>query len=104
MPRAPLCLGLLLLACCRGPEAEGPTVLGERQEGVATFYAATGEGACSYEASPQDLDVAAMNAAQYEGSAACGTCLQVTGPRGSVRVRVVDKCPGCASGHLDLSR
>jgi expansin (peptidoglycan-binding protein) len=45
-----------------------------------------------------------MNAPQYAGSAACGSCLSVTGPRGRVVVRVVDQCPGCASGHLDLSR
>ena len=97
---------LLLLACC-GAEEPKPAAgapLGEAQAGIATFYDATGAGNCSYEPSPQDLNVAAMNAPQYAGSAACGTCLRVTGPRGSVVVRVVDQCPGCASGHLDLSR
>ena len=29
--------------------------------------------------------------------------LEVTGPHGSVRVKVTDQCPDCASGHIDLS-
>jgi expansin (peptidoglycan-binding protein) len=27
----------------------------------------------------------------------------VTGPKGSVKVRIVDLCPGCSHGDLDLS-
>lgn len=30
--------------------------------------------------------------------------LDVTGPKGTARVKVVDRCPECAVGHLDLSR
>jgi expansin (peptidoglycan-binding protein) len=46
--------------------------------------------------------VAAMNKAQYAKSV-CGKCILVTGPKGTVKVRIVDLCPGCASGDVDLS-
>jgi expansin (peptidoglycan-binding protein) len=71
--------------------------------GEATYYAATGAGACSFDASPNDLDVAAMNMPDYAGSAVCGACATVEGPSGTITVRIVDLCPGCASGDLDLS-
>lgn len=73
--------------------------------GVATFYDADGSGNCSFEATPDDLDVAAMDLPEYNGSQACGSCLEVTGPKGKVKVRVVDSCPGCEDHgvNLDLS-
>ncbi|HLE51108.1 MAG TPA: expansin EXLX1 family cellulose-binding protein, partial [Anaerolineales bacterium] len=73
-------------------------------QGIATYYAATGAGACSFDPSPQDLMVAAMNAEQYDNAAVCGAYLYVTGPQGAVTVRIVDLCPECQAGHLDLSR
>ncbi|MDB4994267.1 MAG: extracellular endoglucanase precursor [Myxococcaceae bacterium] len=75
----------------------GPSFSGE-----ATYYAANGTGACGFPASPSDLFVAAMNKAQYSKSV-CGKCVSVTGPKGTVKVRIVDLCPGCAFGGLDLS-
>lgn len=71
--------------------------------GEGTYYAADGSGNCSFDASPGDLMVAAMNAPDYQSAALCGACLEVTGPNGSVRVRVVDQCPECKRGDLDLS-
>lgn len=79
---------------------------GEAQHsGDGTYYAADGSGNCSFPATPQDLMVAAMNAPDYGDSAPCGACARVTGPGGSgpIVVRVVDSCPGCAGGDLDLS-
>jgi expansin (peptidoglycan-binding protein) len=73
-------------------------------QGIATYYDATGAGACSFDPSPQDLMVAAMNAEQYDNAAVCGAYLFVTGPLGAVTVRIVDLCPECLAGHLDLSR
>lgn len=73
-------------------------------EGEGTFYAATGAGNCSFEATPHDLDVGAMNHTDYANSAVCGSCVEVTGPNGSVRIRIVDRCPECAPGDIDLSR
>ncbi|HTP10017.1 MAG TPA: expansin EXLX1 family cellulose-binding protein [Anaerolineae bacterium] len=72
--------------------------------GIATYYDATGAGACSFDPSPNDLMVAAMNNDEYNNAAYCGAYVQVNGPKGSVVVRIVDLCPECHAGHLDLSR
>ena len=56
------------------------------------------------EQGPGNLDVAAINDAQYAVSSVCGACAEVTGPKGSLTVRIVDRCPGCKRGDLDLSR
>jgi expansin (peptidoglycan-binding protein) len=73
-------------------------------QGIATYYAATGAGACSFDPSPNDLMVAAMNAVEYNNAAYCGAFIQVNGRKGTVTVRIVDLCPECLAGHLDLSR
>ena len=70
--------------------------------GEATYYDADGSGNCSFPAGG-DLMVAAMNGADYTGAAWCGSCVAVSGPNGEVVVRIVDSCPGCARGDLDLS-
>ena len=72
--------------------------------GIATYYNATGAGACSFAPSPDDLMVAAMNAEEFNNAAVCGSYVQVTGALGTVMVRIVDLCPECKAGHLDLSR
>lgn len=71
--------------------------------GIATYYYATGAGACGFPATPGDLMVAAMNAPEYNGSAVCGSFIRVKGAKGEVTVRIVDLCPECQAGHLDLS-
>lgn len=72
--------------------------------GEATYYDADGSGNCSFEASPDDLMVAAMNGVDYDHAGWCGSCVHVTGPAGEVTVRIVDQCPGCKVGGLDLSK
>jgi expansin (peptidoglycan-binding protein) len=67
----------------------------------STYY---GAGACSFDPSPDDLMVAAMNAVEYDNAAVCGEYVYITGPKGIVTVRIVDLCPECLAGHLDLSR
>jgi len=62
-----------------------------------------GGGNCSYPAPPPDNLYVAMPASEYDAAAPCGSYLEVTGPDGSVRVKVVDQCPECAAGHIDLS-
>ncbi len=71
--------------------------------GEGTYYDADGTGNCSFDASPGDLLVAAMNSVDYNTAAWCGACLEVSGPTGKVVVRVVDQCPECKHGDLDLS-
>ncbi|GAB6900567.1 hypothetical protein JCM9957A_36570 [Kineosporia succinea] len=78
-------------------------VFGQTYDGIATFYGATGAGNCSYDPTT-DLMVAAMNEQDYQGSQACGAYVDVTGPAGNtVRVKIVDRCPECRPGHIDLS-
>jgi expansin (peptidoglycan-binding protein) len=76
---------------------------GDVHSGESTYYKATGKGNCSFDAT-DDLMVAAINTKDYANAAMCGTYLDVSGPNGSVIVRVVDRCPGCKPGGLDLSR
>jgi expansin (peptidoglycan-binding protein) len=74
------------------------------KSGKATFYdLASTSGNCSFEVPADDLYVA-LGPAQYSEGASCGSYLDVTGPKGKVRVKVFDSCPECAAGHLDLSR
>lgn len=74
--------------------------------GRATYYDPTGRGSCSFDPprEPSDRMVVALSAADYAHAGWCGACLAVAGPRGDVVVRVVDQCPGCRPGDLDLSR
>ncbi|WP_445338587.1 expansin EXLX1 family cellulose-binding protein [Clavibacter sp. CFBP 8614] len=60
-------------------------------------------GNCSLPAIPANRLYVAVGPDDYAGSAACGTYLDVTGPKGTVRVEVADQCPECEHGHLDLS-
>lgn len=72
--------------------------------GVATYYTwADGGGNCSFDPTPNDLMVGAMNHTDYAGSAVCGSSVSITGPRGRVTVRIVDQCGDCPQGHIDLS-
>ena len=78
--------------------------VGNSESGRATYYAADGSGNCGFDPSPNDLDVAAMDDPEWSNSAVCGECVAVTGPKGNVTVRIVDRCPECEAGHLDLSQ
>jgi expansin len=74
------------------------------KEGKATFYDLAGEqGHCSFDPPEDDLYVALGNA-QYSDALSCGSYIDVTGPKGKVRVKVFDSCPECTVGWLDLSR
>ena len=77
---------------------------GAFRDGIATYYNADGSGNCSFDPSPGDLMVAAMNTPEWNNSAVCGACAEVMGPSGTVTVRIVDRCPECLAGHLDLSQ
>jgi expansin (peptidoglycan-binding protein) len=70
---------------------------------IATHYVLQGLPNCSYPSLPSDGLFVALPPADYASAAACGGYLEVTGPHGSVRVKVIDQCPDCAAGHIDLS-
>jgi expansin len=70
---------------------------------IATHYVLQGLPNCSYPSPPADGLYVALPPTEYASAAACGGYLEVTGPHGSVRVKVIDQCPDCAAGHIDLS-
>ncbi|KAG0172109.1 hypothetical protein DFQ28_011502 [Apophysomyces sp. BC1034] len=77
--------------------------------GDGTFYnPSAGTGSCGWENSDSEL-VAALNAPQMANGAnpnknpKCGDRIRVKGPKGSVTVKIVDTCPPCQSGSVDLS-
>jgi expansin len=72
--------------------------------GQATFYNATGAGNCSFDATPNNLMVCAMNATEYDTASVCGASIDIKGPKGEVTVRIVDQCPECPIGNVDLSK
>ncbi|MFJ8958391.1 expansin EXLX1 family cellulose-binding protein [Lentzea sp. NPDC102401] len=86
-----------------GAPLAGKIKPGEPRQGVATFYDSDGGGACSYDPGPDPL-TAAMNEADYEGSAACGAYVLVQAGGKSITVRITNLCPApCRPGQLDLS-
>lgn len=72
--------------------------------GQATYYYATGDGNCMFGPSPNDLMVCAMNNTEYAGASVCGASIHIKGPKGEVTVRIVDRCPECPVGNVDLSK
>jgi len=93
-----------LLSACAPTRIQVPDSYFTLNQGIATYYDADGSGACLFGPSPEDLMVAAMNADEYENAIACGAYVYLTGPKGAVTVRIVDLCPECEAGHLDLSQ
>jgi expansin len=77
---------------------------GATHTGEATYYnEADGGGNCSFDPTPQDLMVGAMNHTDYANSAICGAYVELTGPNGTITIRIVDQCPECPAGNIDLS-
>jgi expansin (peptidoglycan-binding protein) len=88
-----------------GAAAVTGAVAGAQTSGEATHYelASGGMGNCSYPSLPAGQLYVALPPSEYGAAAACGSYLQVSGPDGSVTVEVVDQCPECQAGHIDLS-
>lgn len=70
---------------------------------IATHYVLTGLPNCSYPSPPSDQLFVALSPSEYNSAGGCGGYLEVHGPDGSVRVKVIDQCPECGGGHIDLS-
>ena len=86
-----------------GPGPAGD--LSETFSGESTFYNvnAGALGNCSLPC-PDTFLVAALNTDDYEASAMCGGCARVEGPDGDVVVQIWDRCPGCGTHGIDLSK
>jgi expansin len=108
-------IAFLIVMACRGepPPVPLPPPLppcspaAPARSGEATFYDAFAprtDVSCSFPLGDDRL-VAAINDKDYDRSSTCGACLVVVGPDDTeIIVRVVDRCPGCKPGGLDLSR
>ncbi|KAL8488757.1 hypothetical protein ACS0TY_024887 [Phlomoides rotata] len=82
--------------------------------GTSTFYTPPYVPSSCYGFDDQGTMIAAANAGLFNNRAACGLFYRVTctGPTnsvpacrsGSVRVKIVDLCPGCGPDQLDLSQ
>lgn len=72
--------------------------------GTATFFNSNGTGYCGMPIKTDSMYIVALNTEMYNASKACGSCMEVTGNKGSVVVMVEDVCPDCPPGQLDLSR
>lgn len=75
-------------------------------KGEGTYYegiAGSSSGNCSLPVAQDDYFHCAMNTIDYNNSEACGACINVTGPNGSVILKVVDRCPECKSGDIDMT-
>jgi expansin (peptidoglycan-binding protein) len=90
--------------------------------GKSTFYGGNvNGGTCSFSTYtlPSGLEGTAISQQNWEGSQACGGCIEVTGPEGkkvkamvcmpltqpsacTKTKQIVDKCPECATNALDL--
>lgn len=68
------------------------------------YYPAKAVGSCSLGPFPAGGLYVSLPPQRYAGGAACGSYLDVHGPGGSVRVEVVDLCPGCSATTINLSR
>lgn len=84
---------------------------GDSYKGTATWYkpATEGgsEGACHGVQIDNDSPYVALNHPQYgdldSNSKWCGKKIKITGPAGTATAKIMDACPECSKGDLDLT-
>jgi expansin (peptidoglycan-binding protein) len=82
----------------------GPPLAAAVTQGRAVFYnQGDGQGSCSFGLLPAGGLYVSLGAQQYAGGAACGSYLSISGPAGRVLAEVVDNCPSCTNGGIDMS-
>ncbi|CAM4831360.1 unnamed protein product [Rotaria magnacalcarata] len=99
--------------CISGPCTGNSTSGGLVFQGRASYYVVGGGiTACGTRHSDSEY-IAALNGAQFDPhtpngnpnrNTLCNKLANVVGPKGSITVKIVDKCPGCRYGDLDLSK
>ena len=76
-------------------------------EGEGTYYFFEefgGFGNCSFDDTQiRPFLIGAMNEIDYAMADYCGACVEIEGPNGNVKVQIIDRCPECAPGDIDLS-
>ncbi|CAH0015806.1 unnamed protein product [Clonostachys rhizophaga] len=95
-----------LIISAAGLAAASVSLDGAVYTGKSTHYGGNlNGGACSFNTYtlPSGIWGTAYSGQVWDSSAACGSCVEVTGPNGNtITAMVVDKCPECDQGHLDL--
>lgn len=103
-------LGAAALAVLAGGQAWADIPFGEPIDGTATYYNDTGYGACGTPIDANSQMLVAIPAAYWTTSnpnddPLCqGVSVEVTYDGTTITVPVVDKCPSCDAGHIDLSQ
>ncbi|KAJ3054377.1 hypothetical protein HK097_001986 [Rhizophlyctis rosea] len=89
-----------------------PAVLAISGNGRTTYYGTggggdaspqTNYGSCGIALNKVPSQFAALNAAQYDGGAHCGKCVRLSYGGRSTVVQIVDLCPSCGWGALDIA-
>lgn len=94
-------------ACSEPPPPEKPlpiTPISDMKDGQAVRFETDGTGNCSFAPSPQDLKVAAVNPTEFAESGMCGACAELESSKGTVLVRVTDRCQDCSQNQIALSK
>ena len=85
--------------------AASPALARSMIEGHAVFYdPGQAAGSCGLGPFPAGGRYASLPPRSFASGRACGSYLDVYGPRGTVRAEVVDVCTDCAAGSVNLSR
>ncbi|KAF9880018.1 hypothetical protein CkaCkLH20_02829 [Colletotrichum karsti] len=93
------------LSAASSPSASSAPISAAATSGESTFYGGnTSGGMCSFSTYtiPSGLYGTAFSGSAWSSAANCGACVKVTGPKGTITAMVVDQCPECDAGHLDL--
>lgn len=73
-------------------------------EGTHYILSSNDTGNCSFDHNNiNPFYIGAINAIDYGSADLCGTCINITGPNGMVKVKIIDQCPECLEGDIDLS-
>ncbi|KAI0543395.1 carbohydrate-binding module family 63 protein [Xylaria curta] len=87
-------------------KAAVPVVAGSTAvTGTSTFYGGNlNGGTCSFSTYtlPSGVFGTAFSGLAWNSAAQCGACIEVTANGKSITAMIVDKCPECDAGHLDL--
>jgi len=81
---------------------EGSLDLHKRFSNAKFTYYGAGMGACGQESSSSDF-VVALNSAQYGNGADCFKTITILCNGKTAQAKIVDECPGCGFGDLDLT-
>ncbi|KAM5345851.1 hypothetical protein ACJ41O_011712 [Fusarium nematophilum] len=78
---------------------------GSSVSGSSTFYGGNlAGGNCMFSTYtlPSGIYGTAFSGQPWDNAANCGACIEITGPSGTIKAMIVDQCPECTKGHLDL--